>query len=681
MFKHIIKERTDPVFEINQKFFEDQSENKQNLGIGEYRDGDSNPYMLNILKKKISQYIPKNLGYNALTGNQEFIEESIKLIFDENPDYIGGFQAPSGTGCMFSLFTFLNKTTNPVIYCPNITWENHMAIGRQANLIVRKYDYSSIIANNPDLEKFKLSLKDAMENDVILFQGCCHNPTGLDPSKEQWKEICNFLKEKKLIPIFDLAYYGFGDGLEEDLWAVRYFKKIMDEMFVCQSYSKVFGIYSERIGCIHIINKNCKSKKEMNDIRNIISKYTRAIYGCSPKYFSELIADILKNNKEEFIKELNSMRLRLVKMRQMFYEKLKGKVEESIAAKILKSKGFFHLFQISEEQLTELMKNHIYVVPPGRICFCGINEKNIDFISEKFISILKYDKILPEVEYKVNPDLTILITGAYGSIAKCLYPILLEKFKHLKIKLKLLGNNKEKTEAIKMQIEDCSFKNLIKIEEYYNDNEDAFKNVDLSLFCASAPYIKGCSRKDLFLSNKKILTNHSKLIEQFSKGCPILVVSNPVNSLATIVKENANNSNVICMTSLDEERGMNIYQKNVYIWGNHNNPKISDYNGIILNNKVLTDRGNLITTLSQGPSTFSVAKSLADLIYNWYFGSWRIHSIGICDNYLYDIPKNMCFTQPVAFEGKFKVTPIGNIHIDQNEIKESVDSINKELNC
>ena len=681
MFKHIIKENTDPVFEINQKFIEDTSESKQNLGIGEYMDENCNTYKLKILEKKMYQYVSKSFGYNALTGNQQFIEQSIKLIFGENPKYIGGFQAPSGTGCMFSLFTFLYKTTNPVLYCPNLTWENHYAIGKQANLIVRKYDYSALISENPNLENFKLSLKDSMENDVILFQGCCHNPTGCDPTKEQWKEICFFIKIKKLIPIFDLAYYGFGDGLEEDLWAVRYFKENLDEMFVCQSYSKIFTIYSERIGCIHIINKNCKSKNEMNDIRNIISKYTRAIYGCCPKYFSELITEILKNNKQEFINELDSMRLRLVKMRHLFYDKLKGSIDESILSKILKTKGFFHMFHISGQQISELMKNHIYLIPPGRICFCGINENNIDYICEKFKLVLNYNKILPEIVFKNDKDLTILVTGAYGNIAKCLYPLLLDKLKTLKVFLKLLGNEKEKTEGIKMQIEDCSFKNVINIEVYYNNDENAFKDIDLSIFCASSPYKKGCKRKDLFLSNKEILSKHSELIEKFSKGCPICVVSNPVNSLATIVKKIAVNSTVIGMTSLDEERGIKIYNYNVYIWGNHNNPKITTYDGTILDNKALSDRGNLITSLSQGPSTFSIAKSLADLIYNWYFGDWKIHSIGYCNSNIYNIPKNICFTQPVYFEGKFKIVPIDNINIDKNEIKDAVNSIAEEINC
>jgi len=231
-----------------------------------------------------------------------------------------------------------------------------------------------------------------------------------------------------------------------------------------------------------------------------------------------------------------------------------------------------------------------------------------------------------------------------------------------------------------MQIEDCSFKNLHSIENYINNNEEAFKNIDLAIFCASAPYIKGCTRKDLFLSNKKILSSHALLIEKHSKGCPILVVSNPVSSLATTVKETAVTSTVLALTSLDEERGINIFKDNIYIWGNHNNPKVSKEDGKFIDNKELTDRGNYITKLSKGPSTFSVAKSLTELIYSWYFGDWKIHSIGICDSGLYDIPKNMCFAQPVKFEGKFKIEPLDNIDVDKNEIKESIDSINIEIN-
>jgi hypothetical protein len=316
-------------------------------------------------------------------------------------------------------------------------------------------------------------------------------------------------------------------------------------MFVCQSYSKILGLYSERIGCLHIVCKNSFKINEMNNIRNVIAKYTRAVFGSCPKYFSEIIAYILKNYKREFLDELESMRLRLIEMRKLFYNKLITSNPNLKIDSILKSKGFFHSFEFNEKQISYLNENHIYIVPPGRICICGINENNIDYLVKHFKNIL-IEKCCLKYNEKLNTsDLIILITGAYGEISKCLYPLLLEKLKNLKVKFKILGNNKEKIEGLRMQIEDCMFRNLISIEGYCDNDENAFKDINLAIFLASAPYIKGCSRKDLFKSNKQILSVHSKLIETFSKGCPILVVSNPVNSLASIVKENAMNSQVI----------------------------------------------------------------------------------------------------------------------------------------
>ena len=677
MFDNLIEEKVDPVFGIYQKFLEDSSKDKQNLSIGEYRDSNGNSYKLNILNRALLEYKPQSFSYSPLTGNQEFINESIKLIFGKNEENICGFQTPSGTGAIFTMCTLLNKTTNPVVYCPNITWNNHYSIVKQANLILKIYDYSTIISF--DMDKFKFSLQNAKENDVILLQACCHNPLGIDPTKEQWKEICSFIKQKKLIPAFDAAYYGFGDGLDEDLWAIRYFKENIDEMFVCQSYSKILGLYSERIGCLHIVCKNSFKINEMNNIRNVIAKYTRAVFGSCPKYFSEIIAYILKNYKREFLDELESMRLRLIEMRKLFYNKLITSNPNLKIDSILKSKGFFHSFEFNEKQISYLNENHIYIVPPGRICICGINENNIDYLVKHFKNIL-IEKCCLKYNEKLNTsDLIILITGAYGEISKCLYPLLLEKLKNLKVKFKILGNNKEKIEGLRMQIEDCMFRNLISIEGYCDNDENAFKDINLAIFLASAPYIKGCSRKDLFKSNKQILSVHSKLIETFSKGCPILVVSNPVNSLASIVKENAMNSQVICLTSLDEYRGNNIYGDNVYIWGNHSNPQVSYNNGNFLDNKVLKDRGNVIALLSQGPSTFSVSKAIADLIYNWYFGSCKIHSIGICDSGLYGIPKNICFSMPVKFRGNFKIEVVNNIKISPKVLENSIKSINDEI--
>ena len=680
MFKNTIKAQTDPIFEIYQEYLEDNSKTKQNLTVGEYRNNEGNPYILKVIEKAMKEYIPKSFSYSPLTGNQKFINESIKLIFGKLEEDICGFQTPSGTGAIYIMCTLLKKTTDPVVFCPNVTWKNHYSIVNQANLILKEYNYTSIISSTPDLNKFKDSLKDAKENDVIILQACCHNPLGFDPTREQWKEICEILKEKKLIPAFDASYYGFGDGLNEDLWAIRYFKENFNEMFVCQSYSKVLGLYSERIGCLHIINKKIYWENQMDDIRNTIAKYTRSMFGSSPKYFSEIIAYILENYKDEFLNELESMRLRLIKIRKLLYDNLNKYVKNSEIDSILKSKGFFHTFNFSENQVSYLKQNHIYIVSPGRICICGINEKNIDYISEHFKHIFENVEKLDINEIIINkPDLTILITGAYGGIAKCLYPLLLDKLKSLKIKLKLLGNNKEKTEGIKLQIEDCSFRNLISIDYYYNDDENAFKDVNLCIFAASAPYIKGCSRKDLFLSNKIIISKHSKFIEQYSNGCPILVVSNPVNSLATIAKQHAPNSLIICMTALDNYRGFNIYGNDIYVWGNHSNPQISKENGEILPNNLLKDRGDIITKLSQGPSTFSVSKAISDLIYYWYFGSWKNFSIGICDSGKYDLPKNICFSLPVKFKGNFQIDVIDDIKIEKNFIENGIKSINNEI--
>ena len=660
---------------------EDNSQNKQNLTIGEYRDYKGNPYKLKVVEKAMKEYIPSSFSYSPLYGNQKFIDESIKLIFGKLDEDVCGFQTPSGTGAILVMCTLLNKTTNPVIFCPSITWKNHYSIIKQANLVLKEYDYASMISSQEDLIQFKDSLKESKERDIILLQTCCHNPLGFDPTREQWKKICEIIKEKKLIPAFDASYYGFGDGLDEDLWPIRYFKENFDEMFVCQSYSKILGLYSERIGCLHVVNKIKYSEFQNYDIRNAIAVYTRAMFGSSPKYFSEIIAYIFENYKEEFLSELESMRLRLVKMRQLLFDKLKSHCENSEIEKLLKSKGFFHTYDFSEEQYLYLRENHIYIVPPGRICICGINENNIDFIVKHLIHVFDNKKEIEKKKELINiPDLTILVTGAYGRIAKCLYPLLLEKLKVLKIKLKILDKDKEKVEGLKMQIEDCSFRNLVSIEDYCNDDENAFKDLNLCILIASAPYMKGYSRKDLFSSNKKIISNHAKLIEKYSKGCPILVISNPVNSLATIAKEVAPTSLVICMTALDNYRGFNLYGNDIYIWGNHSNPFVSNEKGELLDNSLLKDRGDVITKLSQSPSTFSVSKSISDLVYYWYFGTWKNFSIGICDSGKYGIPKNICFSLPIKFKGNFVIEVIDNINIDKNLIENAISSINQEMN-
>ena len=170
------------------------------------------------------------------------------------------------------------------------------------------------------------------------------------------------------------------------------------------------------------------------------------------------------------------------------------------------------------------------------------------------------------------------------------------------------------------------------------------------------------------------------LLKKYSKGCPILVISNPANSLATIAKEVAPSSLVICMTTIDNYRGFNLYGNDIYIWGNHSNPFVSNEKGELLDNSLLKDRGDVITKLSQSPSTFSVSKSIADLVYYWYFGTWKNFSIGICDSGKYGIPKNICFSLPIKFKGNFVIEVIDNINIDKNLIENAISSINQEMN-
>lgn len=137
----------------------------------------------------MKEYITPSFSYSSLFGNQKFINESIKLIFGKLDEDIFGFQTPSCTDAIFVMCTLLNKTANPVVFCPNITWNNHYSIVKQANLVLKEYDYSSIISSQGDLNKFKDLLKKSKENDIILFQACCHNPLGIDPTKEQWKKF------------------------------------------------------------------------------------------------------------------------------------------------------------------------------------------------------------------------------------------------------------------------------------------------------------------------------------------------------------------------------------------------------------------------------------------------------------------------------------------------------------
>ncbi|KAI4841710.1 aspartate aminotransferase, partial [Aureobasidium sp. EXF-8846] len=258
----------DPLFGLMAAFRRDTDSSKVDLGIGAYRDNNAKPWVLPVVKKAddlLRQDPNLNHEYLPIAGLAEFTSASQKLIFGADSPALKenravALQTISGTGAVHLGAAFLAKFYNPsnseakTIYVSNPTWANHNQIFSNVKLPIKNYPYFSAETKGLDFKGMVQTIEQAPESSVILLHACAHNPTGVDPTQDQWKEIASLMKSKSQFPFFDCAYQGFASGdLNKDAWAIRYFVEQGFEMFVAQSYAKNFGLYGERAGCFHFV--------------------------------------------------------------------------------------------------------------------------------------------------------------------------------------------------------------------------------------------------------------------------------------------------------------------------------------------------------------------------------------------------------------------------------------------
>ncbi len=258
-FEHVTEAPADAIFKLNTAFMEDPRSHKVNLSVGVYRD---EHLLTPILKsvKSAEKYLLDNettKDYLPISGDAQFIKETGRLIFGDAYDArICGMQVPGGTGGLRIGADFVKQEVSDTIGLPDPTWPNHLGIFKQSGYKIHSFPYYNIKNNRLDMEGLFEALQKAQSGSVILFHACCHNPTGADLHADEWSRVAKIMKQKKLLPFFDFAYQGFGKGLEEDTHPIRSFVQEGMECVVVSSYSKNFGLYSERVGALFVVTQN-----------------------------------------------------------------------------------------------------------------------------------------------------------------------------------------------------------------------------------------------------------------------------------------------------------------------------------------------------------------------------------------------------------------------------------------
>ncbi len=385
MFSNVPMAPDDPILSLADEFKKEKRLNKINLGIGIYQDENGKTSILkSVLKaEKILLESEKDKSYSPMDGISEFNRFTKELIIgSDNPilnsERMITAQSIGGTGAVrIGAELLKDHTACNRVFISDPTWPNHHSIFKSLGFEIKNYRYYDKENNCLDFNGLLEDLNEVKEGDCVLLHACCHNPTGIDPTFEQWQQISKLLADKKALVFFDCAYQGFGNGIDEDTLAIRYFATQHPNLMIASSYSKNFGIYSERAGAFSMItpDKNI-SQKCLSQIKNIV----RRVYSNSPSHGAKIVALVLSNKElyELWRSEVDQMRERITKMREKMVALLKEKAPNHNFDFILSQKGMFSFTGLTSEQV-DLLKKHfaVYAVKSGRFNIAGINEKNI----------------------------------------------------------------------------------------------------------------------------------------------------------------------------------------------------------------------------------------------------------------------------------------------------------------
>ncbi|MGI2179944.1 amino acid aminotransferase [Shewanella frigidimarina] len=396
IFSQVTLAPADPILGLTDAFKADTRPHKVNLGVGIYKDEAGETPILSSVKKAeaILLETEKTKNYLGIEGVQAYNQVVQELLFGADSQIISDkravtAQAPGGTGALRVASEFLVRNTkSTTIWVSNPTWANHQNIFETAGLTVKEYRYYKAETHDMDFDSMLVDLANANAGDVVLLHGCCHNPTGIDLSIEQWKLVAKVCLEKSLLPLFDFAYQGFGAGIDEDAQGLRAVAAVVPELLIANSFSKNFGLYNERIGAVTIVAENQDDAvKSFSQIKKTI----RANYSNPPAHGGLIVSTILADVtlRQEWETELTLMRERIAEMRSLFVQSLKAEGVEQDFSFISRQNGMFSFSGLNKSQVARLKDEFaIYIVGSGRISVAGLTKNNIPAVCKAIAQVI-----------------------------------------------------------------------------------------------------------------------------------------------------------------------------------------------------------------------------------------------------------------------------------------------------
>ncbi|HGD3513303.1 aromatic amino acid transaminase [Klebsiella aerogenes] len=397
MFQKVDAYAGDPILSLMERFKEDPRSDKVNLSIGLYYNEDGIIPQLQAVADAEARLNAQPHGaslYLPMEGLNSYRHAIAPLLFGaDHPvlkqNRVASIQTLGGSGALKVGADFLKRYfPQSRVWVSDPTWENHIAIFEGAGFEVSTYTWFDDETNGVRFEAFLAKLQTLPERDIVLLHPCCHNPTGADLSNAQWDEVVKVLKARNLIPFLDIAYQGFGAGMEDDAYAIRAIASAGLPMLVSNSFSKIFSLYGERVGGLSIV---CDDAETAGRVLGQLKATVRRNYSSPPNFGAQVVAAVLNDPalKASWLAEVEAMRTRILAMRQTLVDALKEAVPGKNFDYLLKQRGMFSYTGLSAAQVDRLREEFgVYLIASGRMCVAGLNSRNVQRVAQAFAAVM-----------------------------------------------------------------------------------------------------------------------------------------------------------------------------------------------------------------------------------------------------------------------------------------------------
>jgi aromatic-amino-acid transaminase len=397
MFEHIDPYPGDPILTLVETFLQDPRPHKVNLSIGLYYDEQGRIPLLGSVQKAENAYnaTPSPRPYLPMEGAADYRAAVQRLLFGSDSaalkaGRIATIQTIGGSGALKVGADLLKRYfPDSEVWVSSPTWDNHRSIFEGAGIAVHDYPYYDAATGGVRFDEMLATLQTLAPQSIVLLHPCCHNPTGVDLSQEQWRQVIAVAAARRLIPFLDIAYQGFGDNLDDDAYAIRAMADAGVSFFVSNSFSKNLSFYGERCGGLSVV---CKDAEEAARVLGQLKFTVRRNYSSPPLHGGRITAAVMNDAGlyAQWVGEVAEMRERIKAMRQKLYDVLCAKVPGRDFSYFLTQRGMFSYTGLTPQQVDRLREEFaVYLVGSGRMCVAGLNNRNVDYVASSMAAVLK----------------------------------------------------------------------------------------------------------------------------------------------------------------------------------------------------------------------------------------------------------------------------------------------------